>query len=120
MVHFLRSVTKMYTGFQPLPDILFPATGNPPPILTLNAYGEYVFKNVPVVVKSFSIDLPKDCDYIHADSRLSDLPTMVGSRVPTKSTVSVTLQPTYSREAVRQFSLGAFVSGVYGLTGGYI
>lgn len=51
-VHFLRSATKMYTGdtgeFQ----------GSPPPILALNGYGDYVFKNVPCVVTSFTMDLP--------------------------------------------------------------
>lgn len=53
-VHFLRSVTKMYTG-----------NGNPPPLCKLNAYGEYVFKDIPVIVKSFSIDLPQDVNYIN-------------------------------------------------------
>ena len=56
-VHFLRSVTKMYAGDNPY-------VGNPPPILKFSAYGDYVFKNVPVVVKSFTVTLNKDCDYI--------------------------------------------------------
>jgi hypothetical protein len=59
-VHFLRSVTKMYSGDSPY-------SGNPPPILKFNAYGDYVFKNVPVIVKSFSITLPKEVDYISVD-----------------------------------------------------
>jgi len=59
-VHFLRSVTKMYVG-----DNAY--VGNPPPILKFSAYGDYVFKNVPVVVKSFSVTLNKDCDYISVD-----------------------------------------------------
>ena len=41
--------------------------GNPPPLVFLNGYGNYVFKNVPVVVKSFSTSLDKDCDYIGVD-----------------------------------------------------
>jgi hypothetical protein len=56
-VHFLRTVTKMFTGSSP-------DSGNPPPILLFNAYGDFVFKNIPVVVKSFSITLPKEVDYI--------------------------------------------------------
>lgn len=56
-VHFLRSVTKMFTG-----DTAF--QGNPPPILNFSAYGDHVFRNVPVVVKSFSMTLPKDVQYI--------------------------------------------------------
>lgn len=57
-VHFLRSVTKMYSGSK------FGEQGSPPPILFLNAYGDYVFNKVPVVVTNFSIDLKNDCDYI--------------------------------------------------------
>jgi hypothetical protein len=56
-VHFLRSVTKMFTG-----DTAY--AGNPPPVLNFNAYGDHVFRNVPVVVKSFSMSLPKDTNYI--------------------------------------------------------
>ena len=40
------------------------AAGNPPPVILLNGYGDYVFKNIPVVVKSFSIELPQDVNYI--------------------------------------------------------
>jgi hypothetical protein len=57
VVHFLRSVTKMFTGGSDL-------AGNPPVILYFNAYGNFVFKDVPVVVKSFSMTLPKEVDYI--------------------------------------------------------
>jgi len=59
-VHFLRSVTKMYAGENAY-------VGNPPPILKFSAYGDYVFKNIPVVVKSFSVTLPKEVDYISVD-----------------------------------------------------
>jgi len=57
VVHFLRSVTKMFSGESS------PA-GNPPPILSLNGYGEYVFKNVPVVVTNFQVSLDAGSDYI--------------------------------------------------------
>ena len=56
-VHFLRSATKMFSGDSS------PA-GNPPPILSLNGYGEYVFKNVPVVVTNFTVSLDASSDYI--------------------------------------------------------
>lgn len=56
-VHFLRSATKMFSGDTP-------NQGNPPPISYFNGYGEFVFKNVPVVVTSFTLDLPKDVNYI--------------------------------------------------------
>jgi hypothetical protein len=56
-VHFLRSATKMFTGDSS------PA-GNPPVILALNGYGDFVFKNVPVVISNFSVQLDANSDYI--------------------------------------------------------
>ena len=97
-VHFLRSATKMFTG----EDGAF--GGNPPPICKLNGYGNYVFKDIPVVIKSFSFDLPQDVNYINVAGN---------SWVPVKSTLNVTLQPIYSRTQVRKFSLINFVAGNY-------
>ena len=57
-VHMLRSATKMFTGAGDL-------QGNPPPILKLNGYGDYVFKNVPVVIQSFNVNLSSDTNYIN-------------------------------------------------------
>lgn len=59
-VHYLRSMTKMFTGSDP-------KAGNPPPIVYLNGYGNYVFKNVPVVITKFSTTLDAQCDYIGCD-----------------------------------------------------
>jgi hypothetical protein len=59
-VHYLRSLTKMFTGNDP-------KAGNPPPVIMLNGYGNYVFKNIPVVVTDVKITLPNDCDYIGCD-----------------------------------------------------
>lgn len=183
-VHFLRSATKMYTG-----DTQF--HGSPPPIVTLNGYGDYVFKNVPVVIKAFSVELPSDVNYIAtsvgasgfsgfgaasngapqtmaglaaSSTQLAGIAGAMGSakaaqilgtagaaagiiggvsnmlsggstagaggsftaagnatHVPNKSTISVTVQPIYSREAVRNFSLQKFVNGGYvNGSGGYI
>jgi len=165
-VHFLRSVTKMFTGNDP-------NSGNPPPIVKLNGYGDYVFKNIPVVVQGFSVDLPQDVDYIstgmsvaaatpaesgmmgtvasvsggvtklaglagamganRAAKTLSKIGTIGGavagigkllnptsgsatagsSWVPVKSTLTVTLQPIYSRQSMKEFSLTKFVNGEY-------
>jgi hypothetical protein len=178
-VHLFRSATKMFTGDGNL-------SGNPPPIMKLNGYGDYVFKNVPVVIKSFSVDLPQEANYINTSmagagvstagggGALSSIAGLAGSSrqlaglagalgankvanslgalgavggavagigsfvngisslagggpfavagnswVPTKSTFNITLQPIYSRESVRQFSLQKFVNGQY-VNGGYI
>lgn len=100
-IHYLRSVTKMAYG-------ITPNIGSPPPIVRLNGYGDYVFKNVPVVVQSFSVDLQPDIDYIYCQG----LGTK-GSYVPTRSSVYVGLVPMYSRRTVQQFSLQDFVNGAY-------
>ena len=59
-VHYLRSMTKMFAGNDP-------KAGNPPPMVFLNGYGAYVFKNVPVVVTQMSVSLGNDCDYISTE-----------------------------------------------------
>jgi hypothetical protein len=96
-VHFLRSATKMFSG-----NDFF--AGNPPIICKLNGYGNFVFKNIPVVIRSFTFDLPQDVNYINVGGQ---------SWVPVKSTLNITLQPIYSRTQVRQFSLSEFVNGNY-------
>ena len=144
-VHYLRSVTKMNYGSETENQ------GAPPPVVKLSGYGDYVFPNVPVVVKSFSVELPKDVDYISStytpDSGLSQQERMLNEQTagmdtaqeeidkqnkamgigqpstgyaPTKSTITVLLTPAYSREQVRQFSLGKFVQGGYIADGGFV
>ena len=166
-VHFLRSLTKMFTGYDA-------KSGNPPPIVFLNGYGNYVLKNVPVVVTGFQTTLDAQCDYIGCDvvgtlageigttaGSLAGLSNTIGSifsdisgvtntvssalgtvgeianlagtfglggtisggtsYVPVRSTFSVTLQPVYSKESARKFSLDTFVTGGYLSNGfGYI
>lgn len=160
MLHFLRSVTKMFSGQDAL-------AGNPPPILYFSAYGDFVFKNIPVVVTNVSVDLDAASDYIATDmsqtvdqfdaafgladaavgilgainpragaalSRANNIIQGVkgvadsfkrqlanagggtsGGKtyVPTKSTMTVQLQPIYSRDSARTFSLQKFVNGDY-------
>ncbi len=119
MLHYLRSVTKMFYGegeFQ----------GAPPPVVKLNGYGDYVFKNVPVVVTMFTLDMPTEIDYIAVD--LSDMGALATASqgatdtanikgtvayVPVQSQVTVTVQPIYSRTDVQGFSLTDFVNGEY-------
>lgn len=156
-VHFLRSASKMFTGDSS------PA-GNPPIILALSGYGDYVFKNVPVVLTNFSVNLDSTSDYIATTmgqvaggggmnlgsiagqasaisslanglpqvqqlantvagvaSAASSIQGLLGglagatasgtTHVPTKSTISLTLQVAYSRESVRTFNLQRFVNG---------
>lgn len=114
MVHYLRSVTKMAYG-----ETAEPLKGSPPPIVRLNGYGEYVFPNVPVVVKNFTIDLPADVDYIKTQATGTVTEETIGQYsgkvgwVPTQSLVSVTVSPIYSRAKTAQFNLNTFINGGY-------
>lgn len=98
--HYLRSVTKMAYGASS-------NAGSPPPIVKLNGYGDYVFKEIPVTIQQFTVELPNDVDYIQVGFGEN------GSWVPTRSTISVVVMPTYSRKAITKFSLDAFVNGQY-------
>lgn len=107
-VHYLRSVSKMAYGQTS-------DQGSPPPVVKLNGYGDYVFKDVPVVITSFSIELGQDIDYIQVPGFGGE-----GSWVPTRSNIQATVQPIYSRREVEKFSLDQFVKGGYIPKGGFI
>jgi hypothetical protein len=57
-IHFLRTMAKMNFGDKD------PAAGTPPPVLLFNAYGPFVFKDLPVIVKSFQAEFPDGVDYV--------------------------------------------------------
>jgi hypothetical protein len=95
--HMLRAVMKMRFGANGEED-----RGAPPPVCRFDAYGDQQYKDVPVVVSSFRVELPDGVDY-YATS-LSGMPGLTtgdsskGNMVPTVSTLSVTLFPMYSRQ----------------------
>lgn len=115
MVHYLRSVTKMNYGTDS-------DAGAPPPIVKLTGYGDFVFPNVPVVIRNFTVDLPADVDYIKTqitgDVSINDgtvdkiIPGKAGW-APVQSQVSITVTPIYSRAKTSQFSLNSFINGGY-------
>lgn len=59
-IHFLRTVTKMWFGKGA-------RVGTPPPVLLFDAYGTYMFNQLPVIVTGFSVGLPNDVDYVAVD-----------------------------------------------------
>lgn len=65
-IHFLRTVTKMYFGASA-------NAGTPPPVLLFDAYGQYMFNQLPVIVTGFNIGLPNDVDYVPVDLRLNGI-----------------------------------------------
>jgi hypothetical protein len=61
VIHFFRTVTKMFYG-----QDQYPKAGTPPPLCFLHGLGAYQFDNHPMVISSFNYTLPDDVDYIRA------------------------------------------------------
>ena len=115
VIHFFRSVTKMFYGQDSL-------AGTPPPILYLDGYGKIVLNHIPVVVTDFQMQLPDNVDYISTTAgpatatggRDSNNTVSQGSegRVPTELRISVNCKPIYSRNRIsNNFGLEKFVNG---------
>jgi len=60
VIHFFRSVTKMFYGQDA-------QAGTPPPVVFLSGLGQYQFNKHPCVVSNFQYSLPTDVDYIRAN-----------------------------------------------------
>ena len=111
VLYFLRAATKMFTAQDSF-------AGNPPPMVFLTGYGDYILPNVPCVITQFGYTLPDDVDYIAASSNTGggdfslDTSTL-NTRVPVISAFNIILQPIYSRSRVGEFSLEKFARGDY-------
>jgi hypothetical protein len=110
-IYFFRSLTKMFFGNDT-------NAGNPPPIVYLNGYGQYILPNVSCIVKSFSHTMPEGVDYMDipepgiAYNPYVTNPVLNSTRLPTTSTISITLQPVVSRLAQSTgFNLNDFARG---------
>jgi hypothetical protein len=95
---FFKTATKMFFGQGP-------NVGNPPIICILSGYGTSVFNNVPVIIKSFSVDLKDDINYINCNTYGTN------TWVPVLSTISVTVTPIYNRSRLRKFNLQDYARG---------
>lgn len=61
VIHFFKSVTKMFYGQDQNPK-----PGTPPPLCYLSGLGAFQFDAHPLAVTSFNYSLPNDVDYIRA------------------------------------------------------
>ena len=95
---FFKTATKMFFGQGD-------NAGNPPIVCNLTGYGASVFDRTPIIVKSFSVDLKDDVNYILCDT--------YGTKtwVPVLSTISVTVAPVYSRQMLRKFDIQDYARG---------
>ena len=62
VIHFFRSVTKMFYGARDS------YAGTPPPLVYVTGLGEYQYAQHPCVVSQFNYTTPTDVDYIRARS----------------------------------------------------
>lgn len=82
MIWFFRSATKMFYGGQ--------NSGNPPPILYLDGYGDYYLPHVPVVVTNFGHTMPSNTDYIEtqiSSSQVTSVASFGGDQLTPSNTV---------------------------------
>ena len=108
VLHFLRIVTKMHFGMNDK------KRGTPPPVLKFSAYGDLMFSNVPVFIRSFAYDLGQDIDYIdvETDSASAGFSDGFSSKVPTmlNLVVDMVIQQTPSKLRTK-FTMNDFKSG---------
>jgi hypothetical protein len=79
VIHFFRSVTKMFYGQDENP-----INGTPPPVCFLNGFGTYQFNNHPLVVTNFTQIMPDKVDYIRA--QIVSPPTSPNNNAETNNT----------------------------------
>lgn len=95
---FFKTATKMFYGESEF-------AGSPPIVCHLYGYGASIFDRVPIIIKSFSVDLKDDINYIFCNSYGTN------TWVPILSTVTVTVSPIYNRAGQRKFSLQDYARG---------
>ena len=101
VIHFFRSVTKMFYGQDP-------ERGTPPPLVYLSGFGEYQFNGHPCVVSQFNYTLPNDVDYIKANNPNNYGTNLFNRRTPTENSAGgASLGPTARRLANALLNKGA-------------
>jgi len=103
----LRILTKMKFGTDR-------DAGAPPPVCRLQAYGNQMLDNTPIVIKQFRLDLPEGVDYY----TLYKTNSIAAVSVPVSSSVNITCVPVYSRQEIKDFSVDKWISE--GRTKGYL
>lgn len=107
VIHFFRSVTKMFYGQDQLPK-----PGTPPPLVFIDGLGAFQFNRHPLLINSFNYTLPNDVDYVRSNLTVTSVsatpaggaggrlgsgiePGGLVPRTVTNNNSSFTLAPTY-------------------------
>jgi hypothetical protein len=96
VIHFFKSVTKMFYG-----QDQNPRNGTPPPLVYMSGLGTFQFDNHPLVVSNFTYSLPNEVDYIRSGS----VTTEPGSSTTGQNTVNNTDNASNAR--IQSSGLGA-------------
>jgi len=78
VIHFFRSVTKMFYGQDQNPK-----PGTPPPLCYLTGLGAFQFDAHPLAITGFTYSLPTDVDYIRAGVPTTQPGVNKGAAFPT-------------------------------------
>jgi hypothetical protein len=78
VIHFFRSVTKMFYGKDA-------ERGTPPPLVYLSGFGDYQFAQHPCVVSQFTYQLPDNVDYIRATNPNNYGQNLLNRRTPVRA-----------------------------------
>ena len=81
VIHFFRSVTKMFYGQDKNPN-----NGVPPPLCYLSGFGAYTFDAHPLVVTNFTYATPTEVDYIRAGSQTNQPGVNISQQKPVLNT----------------------------------
>jgi hypothetical protein len=100
VIHFFKSASKMFFGDADNKNNV----GAPPPLLFLNGFGQHYFPNVSCILTGFTHTMGDDVDFVYAGWNER-------TRVPTRSTISLTLVPQYTRTNTAKFNLDKFARG---------
>ena len=102
VITFMRLATKSFRNDDP-------NAGNPPVILRLTGHGNNLLPNVPVVITSFDLTLPREVDYIAVSNHM-----LTVDDIPTMTDISITMTPVYSREQLSNYSMSDISNGNIG------
>lgn len=132
-IQFFRICTKMFFGRDEY-------AGSPPPLVFLDGYGDAYLPHIPCVVTQFSHSMQGEVDYVPIPIGVDIgtngiLPVGPPSRndsyggvvrLPTSSTITVSLQPVYSRKNIadnftlERYARGFTIQGGNSTRGGFI
>ncbi|CAB4164046.1 hypothetical protein UFOVP1146_402 [uncultured Caudovirales phage] len=99
VIHFFRSVTKMFYGQDA-------NRGAPPPLVFLSGLGQYQFNKHPCVVSSFQYSLPAEVNYIRSSATFDTNGTSLLTQRENTSSPNNALSYTINR----LYSLGQGIS----------